>query len=394
MGNGDESARNLRFLVFADNYRPEIGGIAEHAYKVAKHLSRRTAHVVVLARAYGGDDESGCDHGGPVYRVRRTPFFSWFSYTYIAARLIRRHDIDVVYNVTGYPCGIISWFLSFFLRFRYTITTHAHEVVYSMGTPRQVLKALLKRWQVAVMNRADKVFAVSDFTRRTMIEAGVVPERIALIYNGVDLSDFEEHLPVAETLEKYRLAGKRVILTVARLDVHKGHDLVIQAMSRILERVPGAVYAIVGGGKMERPLRRLVRSEGLEQHVIFTGVLPRKQVLALLKICDVFVMVSRQVITDTEGFGIVFLEASAMKKPVLGGRSGGIPDAVKDGVSGFLVDPGDSNAIAEVILRLLEDHQLASRLGLRGYEMVRERFTWDKVVDRILAGIGHRLVGR
>ena len=98
-------------------------------------------------------------------------------------------------------------------------------------------------------------------------------------------------------------------------------------------------------------------------------------------------MASRIEGSSAEGFGIVFLEAGTLSKPVVGGRAGGIPDAVEDGVSGLLVDPEDPGEIAEAITRILTDPELAARLGGQGRTRVEERFTWDAVIERIIAGL-------
>jgi phosphatidylinositol alpha-1,6-mannosyltransferase len=174
---------------------------------------------------------------------------------------------------------------------------------------------------------------------------------------------------------------------VSRLDIHKGHDTVIRALAAVLRDIPDAAYVIVGEGPMRQELEEMSRACGVADHVVFAGYIPRTQTLALFAACDVFVMVSRIENGSTEGFGIVFLEAGAFSKPVIGGRSGGIPDAVADGESGLLVDPLAPEEVGAAISRILKDRDLASRLGRAGCHRVETEFTWERVVRKILAGM-------
>jgi phosphatidylinositol alpha-1,6-mannosyltransferase len=147
----------------------------------------------------------------------------------------------------------------------------------------------------------------------------------------------------------------------------------------------------VGSGPTEGYLKNLTSDLGLEGSVIFTGALSREDVLTFMAACDVFAMVSRQVGTNVEGFGIVFLEAGALGRPVVGGRSGGIPDAVEDGVSGLLVDPSSPDDTENALKRVLLDPDLAAQLGKAGYRRVKEQFTWDRIAARVLRTYGRDL---
>jgi phosphatidylinositol alpha-1,6-mannosyltransferase len=277
--------------------------------------------------------------------------------------------------------------LRLLVRFRYTITVHAHEVVYSDQLLRPALKRLLRPLQVRVIGAADRVLAVSAFTQRALVEGGVAKAKTAVILNGVDLAELEGAPWDPDITSEFGLQGKPVILTVSRLDIHKGHDTVIRALPAVLEKVPDAVYVVVGEGPMRPRLEEMSRACGVSGSVVFAGYIPRTQTLALFRTCSVFVMVSRIERGSAEGFGIVFLEAGAFSKPVIGGRSGGIPDAVADGESGILVDPRDPAEVAGAICRVLTDPDLASRLGSAGYRRVKSEFRWEHTVRKILESL-------
>jgi phosphatidylinositol alpha-1,6-mannosyltransferase len=318
------------------------------------------------------------------------PGLDWLFHFFTAFRIILKHRVNIVYAATAHPCALVCRLLKLVVDFDFTVAIHGHEVVYSRAGPRQRIKAALKPLQIWAIAGARRVFAVSGFTQRGLVDAGVEEGKISTIYNGVDLKDFQDAGKDFQIIERLGLTGKRIILTVARLDIHKGHDVVIKAMPSILERVPDAVYVVVGDGEMSPGLQELAGTYNVSDHVAFAGLLPRSDVLTLFKACDVFVMASRIEGSNAEGFGIVFLEAGALSKPVVGGRSGGIPDAIEDGVSGFLVDPEDPADVAEAVTRVLTDPELAARLGRKGRARVEDRFTWDAVVKRIVTGLNSR----
>jgi glycosyltransferase involved in cell wall biosynthesis len=137
---------------------------------------------------------------------------------------------------------------------------------------------------------------------------------------------------------------------------------------------------IVGDGDDRKRLEDLVRENGLSDRVIFTGVVSDEELIGFYKACDVFLMPSRQ-----EGFGIVFLEAMAFEKPVIGGNHGGTPEVIVDNETGFLVEHGDVNSLADRIIRLLLDGELCKRMGQAGRRRVEENYTFDPFRKRLIS---------
>jgi phosphatidylinositol alpha-1,6-mannosyltransferase len=375
-------------MVFSVDYKPQPGGIAEHAHKVAIHLHRAGTPVCVLAPRRDG--WRAFDRAQPfaTYRVPAIPGLDLVLYFLSGLFLIRRHRVDIVYCATSHPCALISRMLRWAIRLRFTVTVHAHEVVYSGRSRRAALKRMLRPLQIGVLRSADRVFAVSSFTRDALVKNGVPQAQTALLMNGVDARELDEAPKDTSILDILGIEGRPIILTVARLDIHKGHDVVIKALPSILAGVPDAVYVIVGDGPMRRSLEELSRSCGVSDHVVFVGYVSRAQTLALFAACRVFVMMSRIQNGSTEGFGIVFLEAGVFSKPVVGGRSGGVPDAIVDGETGFLVDPLDEAGVAASVLKLLTNPGLAARMGVAGSRRAREHFTWEATVKTLFAELG------
>ena len=171
------------------------------------------------------------------------------------------------------------------------------------------------------------------------------------------------------------------------LKEHKGIDMVIRAFPKVISKVPGAIYVVAGMGsdaEMVR-LQKIVRELNMEPHIIFTGSVTGMEIPQLYNLCDVYIMPSRVSEKDgeSEGFGISYLEANACLKPVIGGNSGGVPDAIEDGVTGFLVNPNDVNYIAEKLITLFTNKDLAKSMGIRGCRRIERSFTWMAIARKI-----------
>ena len=185
----------------------------------------------------------------------------------------------------------------------------------------------------------------------------------------------------------------KVILTVGNLVARKGHDMVIRALPSLRKRVPDVSYLSVGEGPYRSQLETLAVGLGVQDRVIFAGRASADDLPHLYALCDVFVMPSReqQTAKDVEGFGIVFIEASACAKPVIGGRSGGISGAIVDRETGLLADPHDPKDISNVLSQILTDRNLGQQLGQQGRTRVAKNFTWSRIGERLQGILDHIL---
>jgi len=184
------------------------------------------------------------------------------------------------------------------------------------------------------------------------------------------------------------------MLTIARLeDRYKGHDLLVQSLGSIRERVPGVEWVVIGEGPLRPELEELARARGVADCIRFRGSVSDAERDSWLRRADVLAMPSRLPggRLAGEGFGIVYLEAGAYGKPVVAGNVGGAIDAVSDGETGLLVDPTDAGAVGDAIVRLLLDPALARRLGAAGAERAR-RYAWPVIVERVQAVLSEVLV--
>jgi phosphatidylinositol alpha-1,6-mannosyltransferase len=236
------------------------------------------------------------------------------------------------------------------------------------------------------LGSADTILAGSQFTAGLARDLGVSPERVRVTHYGTDPVRFQRRDATA-LRERLGLGTRPVLLTIARLVSRKGIDTVLAALPKVLAAHPDAVYVVAGDGPDADPLRARARQLGVERAVRFAGVVRDEELSHWYSLAYVFVMPSRSDPPDVEGFGIVFLEAAACERPVVAARAGGIPDAVAHGVTGVLVPPGDTPALAAELSALLSDPARCAELGRRGRERVVSDFTWDRVVDRTLSAL-------
>jgi phosphatidylinositol alpha-1,6-mannosyltransferase len=285
-----------------------------------------------------------------------------------AVSMIRREGIDVVCVCELSSGSWLGLLLKRMLGIPYINYIHGEEIT------TEVPYRLFGRRRRQYLHNADAVVAVSEFTRRTLIDKmGVAPERIELIVNGVDAERFQPGPKSQDLLERYGLAGKRVLLTVGRLVERKGIDTTIRALPQILAQCPDARYLIVGTGDYRAELEALVAEHGVGEQVIFAGRVPHDELVAHYQLCDLFVMPNRELANhDTEGFGLVFLEANACGKAVVAGRAGGVVEAVRHGETGLNVDGEDVGAVAGAITSLLLDDTRREAMGARGLEVARQ----------------------
>lgn len=306
-----------------------------------------------------------------------------------AAQLVYRHKINIICIgelVSGAWIGLV---LRKIFGCKVIIYVHGEEI--TTVTEGRLHGKRRKQF----LEAADKIVAVSSFTCDVLTKnMGLRPEKISLIQNGVDVSWFKPGPPNYPLIAKHNLQDKKIILTVARLVPRKGIDMSILAMKYIIAKHPNVHYLIVGDGMYHTSLQQLIRDEGMAEYVTLVGKADDAEVVAYFRICDLFLMPNRTMPDgDTEGFGLVFREANACRKPVIGGRAGGAVEAVIEEVTGLLVNGNDPLEIANATLRVLGDANLAKKMGDNGYRIAHENSTqavakqFEKVCARVLNAI-------
>lgn len=373
----------MRVLILAADFKPALGGVAEYTHQAARHLQEMGDEVLVLARPAPGDAafDAGCSY--TVERLLPLPDEKP-SFVTRARRIgasARSFSADVILANAALSEPLAGRAAAWLCRLPFVIVVYGQELYnFKALRERPPLARLKKQLVVTVALRgADVVVAISRFTNSLLQELGVREERIAIVPPAVDSDALHAQLAGARA-KKVALplpAGRPILLTVSRLVERKGIDTVLQALPTVIEEAPAVLYAVAGDGPDRARLERLAAEHDLADHVTFAGRVSEAEKALYYDAADVFVMPNRTLPDgDVEGFGIVFLEANAFGKPVIGGRSGGAVDAVVDGVTGLLVDPGSPQEVSQAILALLTDPAYAKQLGRQGRQRVEEQLTW------------------
>ena len=291
-------------------------------------------------------------------------------------RLLRDERFDVIHCHTPHAHGIAllaRWFLG-------------SATCPKLVVARRVDFAIRRRGDFLGLgprkyNRADAIIAVSKAVRDILIRDGIVPGRIAVVYEGIDVVRIE-----CATNRRHEIRaslglceGERIVANVAALTAHKGQRYLVEAVPAIRTACPKARVVIFGEGELRDELQAQARALGIGDGLIFAGFRPPEEIPAILKAADIFVMSSVE-----EGLGTSLFDAMAAGAPIVATHAGGIPEIVRDGETGLLVPTRDSAALAEGVVRLLKDSALARRLSDAAAIFVRREGTKERMVEQTI----------
>ncbi|HYV18120.1 MAG TPA: glycosyltransferase family 4 protein [Verrucomicrobiae bacterium] len=373
-------------LLAAFDFPPIVGGEATLYHGIARHLP--PGEIVVWAPRLAGDGEIDAGlrcrvergrvpaHGATFRRMAR----GLLAGAHLTRLLLRR---PMRYLLCGQvlSLGVPMRLLASVFRLPYAVFVHGADVFDFRHRP---VWARLIRW---VLAGADAVIVNSRFT------AGILSRdypgaasRIVVLPMGVDVPAEASASEVAALRQRHALGDGPVLLTVARLVEAKGHDMVIEALPALLRRHPGLRYLVVGDGPHREALAARAARAGVAHAVVFTGRVPDRERAAHYALGTIFVLLSRSTgrYDGLEGFGLALLEASSHGLPVIGGRTGGIPEAVRDGGSGLVLPPEDPAVLAETIAALLDDPERRRRLGEYGRRFAAEH-AWKRTAAAVRA---------
>ena len=375
----------MRTLVLTEYFLPTLGGSIN--WLVNTYSRYDPSEVLCVAPQCEGD--RAIDRTLP-FHVQRIPMAltDWDPLTLASggryaqmiwrAHAIRQtHRSEQIHCAKILPEGFIAYCLHRYRTTPYLVYAHGEEVQISLTSRK--LSWLLPR----LYNNAAAIIANSRNTRTLLEQIGVHREKIHLIHPGVNIAAFHVADGTPQYIrQRHCLGSAPVILTVGRLQPRKGQDMVIKALPYIQQNVPQVKYLIVGNGEALPHLQQLAYDLHVTERVIFADRVPDSELASYYAACDVFAMPNRQIGPDIEGFGMVYLEAGAAGKPVVGGKSGGTEDAIIDQCTGFRVDGANVEEIATAITALLLDTSKSQSMGACGRRRVEQEFTWEAVVAR------------
>lgn len=362
-------------LFVTNDFGPRAGGI--ETFVIGLIERRPFGQTIVYTSAQAGseayDSAWKSDFGVTVIRDRAKILLPTPRVARNLSQIIKKSNIQVAAFGAAAPLGLLSASMKRAGVRKTVALTHGHEVWWAKVFPFNLAMGYIGA-------TVDYLTYLGQFTQQAISRAlsALDAQHMVKIAPGIDVDHFFPR-DATSLRKELKLDNKRVIVSVGRLVHRKGQDHLIQALPQILRSVPDAHLLMVGQGPYREHLEKLVQHLGLKDHVSFIGRIQYDQLPEYICAGDVFAMPSRSRFfgLEVEGLGIVYLEASACGLPVIAGASGGAPDAVLDGVTGFVVDGQDNHEIATVAITLLSDLDQAKKMGAAGREWIIENWRWE-----------------
>ena len=370
-----------RLLVLTELFLPTKGGTAIWAAEVYKRLGGKEIHIVTAD--VPGAAEVDAAHPNTIHRLnlKRIPWLRpeslamYARFFFKSLTLALTHRFDAIHAFRALPEGLVAWAVAR-LTFRpVVIYAHGEELTtWGHGGKFKAMRFALRH--------AVSVIANSEHTRDTLLEMGIDPARITIIYPGVDVSVFRPDLDVSGLRESLGIRpDEKLVFSVGRLSRRKGFDQMIRAVAHLhAEGIP-LRYVIAGIGEDADYLDGLITEQNAQGIVHRIGAVSEADLPRWMNACDVFAMPNRDINGDNEGFGMVFIEAAACGKPSLAGEAGGTGSAVLHDETGLRVDGVDATHVVNGLRRLLARPERMHALGQAGLSRVNEKFAWEQVAQ-------------
>jgi phosphatidylinositol alpha-1,6-mannosyltransferase len=368
-----------RTLLITNDFPPRPGGIQQFVHNLA--VRRPAGSLVVYASTWKGAEKFDAEQPFEVIREDTGVLLPTPAVARRAAEIARSSGCDTVWFGAAAPLGLLAAGLRRTAGIRRAVAlTHGHETGWAaLPGARQALRRIARD--------TDVITYLGEYQRIRLDRALHGLTRLERLAPGVDVDAFHPDVDGSAVRARYGLAGRPVVVCVSRLVPRKGQDMLIRALPTIRRRVPGAALLLGSGGPYRSTLERLAREHGVGSDVVFTGSVPWAELPSLYAAGDVYAMPcrTRAAGLDVEGLGIVYLEASATGLPVVAGDSGGAPDAVLPGETGYVVGGRDVPAIAARITDLLADPAAARAMGAAGRAWVEREWRWERQAARLSA---------
>jgi phosphatidylinositol alpha-1,6-mannosyltransferase len=369
-------------LLLTEIFPPTVGGSSRLFWEIASRLPPK--RYLIAAADVPGAAEFDRTHSLAVVRLpmaiddrglRRFASLKYYLRTaWRVRRLVKEHNVGLLICGRNLPEGFVGLLAHRLCGVPFAFFNHGEDIGVSR-TSREMT------WMTRrVMRRAVAALGNSFNTRRMLIEDwGYPAEKVHVIQPGVDARKFVPAPPDEQFRTQMGWAGRRVLLTVGRLQKRKGHDTVIRALPAVRAKVPDVLYAIIGTGEENVSLRALAAECGVADAVQFLGGVSDEVMTRCYQQCDLFVLANRTVGADIEGFGMVLLEAQACGKAVVAGDSGGTGETMSVPDTGRIVNCDGPEKLAGVLAELLNDPAELAAMGRRGRAWVEGRFDWPQV---------------
>jgi len=377
----ENSLEQSRTLCITNDFGPRAGGIETFVVGLIERMPKNSVVVYTASQADSApfDEMWFRNYGVEVIRDSSKVLLPSFRVGRNVRKLVRERNITTVFFGAAAPLALLAPGLRRAGVKRIVALTHGHEVWWSRLWPFSIAIARIGR-------SVDALTYLGEFTRGEIAKA-LNPASVAKLVRiapGIDTEHFAPRSDAQGLRESLGLADKKVIVSVGRLVHRKGQDVLIAAMPEIIKSIDDVHLLLIGEGPYKRDLEKRLKNLGLENRVTFVGRVQYPDLPRYICVGDVFAMPSRSRLAglEVEGLGIVYLEASACGLPVIGGLSGGAPDAVLQGETGFAVDGTSAHEVAQAVVKVLADKELAQKLGARGRQWIIEQWQWQMWSER------------
>jgi len=365
-----------KILCITNDFGPRAGGIETFVIGLIERLPKGSV-VVYTSKQEGSQpfDQRWLDSFGvEVIRDRSQILLPSFRVGRIVRTLARERGITTVFFGAAAPLGLLSHGLRRAGAKRIVALTHGHEVWWAKVWP---FSWAMRR----IGNGVDNLTYLGEFTRSEISRALSKSAASAMIKiaPGIDTDHFSPRADSLQLRNELKLVDKKVMISVGRLVHRKGQDTLIEALPQILLSVPDAHLIFVGEGPYREYLVKRANELEVSHAITFIGRIQYADLPRYICVGDIFAMPSRSRLAglEVEGLGIVYLEASACGLAVIGGISGGAPDAVIEGETGLAVDGTSSKAVAEAAITLLSNPERARQMGARGRQWIIDEWRWE-----------------
>lgn len=374
-----------RLLVLSELFLPTKGGTAVWAAEVYKRLGGPEIHIITADVPGAAEFDRG--HPNTIHRIslrrvawlRPESLVMYGRFFLKSLRLALRYRFDAIHAFRALPEGLVAWSVARITCRSVVIYAHGEELT-SWGRGGKY------RTMCFALRHADRVIANSEHTQATLLDMGIPSPRISVIYPGVDVSRFRPGLESADLRAPFNIASDdKLVFSVGRLSRRKGFDQVIRAVAQLRAENLPVRYVIAGIGEDAEYLDALIIEHKLQNVVHRLGSVSEEDLPRWMNACDVFAMPNRDLNGDSEGFGMVFIEAAACGKPSLAGVAGGTASAVIDGETGIRVNGDDIRQVAAALRLLLRDAALRQAWGTAALKRVSIDFSWERVAEKTQA---------
>jgi phosphatidylinositol alpha-1,6-mannosyltransferase len=367
------ASNRRRILLVTNDLGPRAGGIETFILGLLAQLDG--GEIVIYTSSQDGDLEFDQElrdkYGVLVIRDRAKVLLPTPRVTREVIKTLKKFDSEIIWFGAAAPLAWMAPNLKKAGAKKVIALTHGHEVWWAKLFP---FNLAMRR----IGNSVDVITYLGEYTKMAMAKALGAKPKLVQIAPGIDVEHFKPVMKSNELIEKYGLKNNLVLMCVGRLVHRKGQDKLIQAMPKILESHPNAILVLIGAGPRAKKLEALVAKYKIYSSVLFLGRVSYQELPNHLALADLFIMPSRSRLfgLEVEGLGIVYLEASACGLPVIAGESGGAPDAVQIGRTGFLVDGTSPSEIASVVNQALADLPNLKEMGAKGRTWAEESWSW------------------